>query len=402
MAQFLGERDTFVMRQVLLDFSLPQHAAQIGGLIAMHVNFESGVAEVSISTIADATGLSTDTVSRAIQKLDKAGHLRVQYGRGRGQTHRIGWIVKPETRSDGFRGLAHENIVASKGRGKNPASERGFVAEENPAGQRGFMGENSADQPRKPRYSAAKTPLASGPNTQVNTLTNTQGVGALSARPTPLDVAHGSASLVDNDAGASAHDAPSTRDGHDDLLEDFPPVSASYSCVGDEDQDGRPLTLEDLARIDAEERAAAETREAALLGITQQIVELHAEDWNFLRQEHFWGGDKLSDFQLAREYVKNIREGFIRSEFAEDAEGAAAAAAADAFRLITSSSLEWEDGVYMHGDFVRRISRLCGLGGNETIAAGRQFKSQLLNYANLCGHNSKQQDDDENEEAANG
>lgn len=45
-ATFLRERDVFVLRQLMLDFSLPHHAAQIGGLIALHVNFECGVAEV--------------------------------------------------------------------------------------------------------------------------------------------------------------------------------------------------------------------------------------------------------------------------------------------------------------------------------------------------------------------
>ncbi len=50
-ATFLRERDAFVQRQIMLDFSLPPHAAQLGGLIAMHVNFEAGCAEVSIGSI---------------------------------------------------------------------------------------------------------------------------------------------------------------------------------------------------------------------------------------------------------------------------------------------------------------------------------------------------------------
>lgn len=215
-ATFLRERDVFVLRQLMLDFSLPHHAAQIGGLIALHVNFESGVAEVGYPALVAQTNLSEDTISRAVRAMDQAGHLAVEYGRGRSQTNKIAWVIKPDTRSGGFLGMAKELIVPSRGRVRNTASERGFPDQENPAGERGFTGENPATRREKPRKLAEKTQLVCGTNTQTNTQLNTQGAEARSraAQAPPQDEGGSSVEddfqLLEDDVDGRAQRAPIT------------------------------------------------------------------------------------------------------------------------------------------------------------------------------------------------
>lgn len=238
-AAFLRERENFVTRQLLMDVSLPPHAHAVVNTIARHVNVEEGAAYVSIAAMAAAFNLSHDTVARCIDAAEAAGHIWVQRGRGRGQTHRIGWIMKPETATGPWRGLDHENVVPSPKAPKNSAGLRSFSAGKNSAALRSFKTENSANRPDK-------TPQVCGPN---NLLNNEGG------RASRAPAVSGSFNDSDEDEfsfietvaeeGSGAHERArpfSTEAAFDDLDPDAVEALAHL---------GKPVTLEELDRLAA-------------------------------------------------------------------------------------------------------------------------------------------------------
>lgn len=181
---FVGEGETWLLRQVMFDSALPPHAPRVGNAIRMSVNFTSGVAEVGVGKIAAVLGLSDDTVTRCIAALNDRGHITLAAGRGRGNVHRIGWLLKAETRTGNFVGLTLENITGLSGKAaerlremmgdENTAGLRSF-ADENTANMRGFLQENPADEDGKPRKEDRKTPQPCGTYLPSNDLSNDHG-----------------------------------------------------------------------------------------------------------------------------------------------------------------------------------------------------------------------------------
>ena len=157
IAAFKREGENWLTRQVAFDAGLPPQAMRLANIYRLHVNFELGYAEVSAEKVAEALGISPDTVSRANKALVARGHCDIAYGKGRGQTNRVCWILKPQTNTGSWRGLAHENITGLK---ENPASVRG-----------------------KPRKSAAKTPQGCGTNILSNNSCNIERDAPSGARP---------------------------------------------------------------------------------------------------------------------------------------------------------------------------------------------------------------------------
>lgn len=177
LASFFREGEAWVLRQIVFDAALPPMAARVAACVRLSVNFETGVSEVGVSTIAAALGVSEDTVGRCIAALDQRGHANVDYGRGRGQTHRIAWIIKPETKTDAFAGLLAENISGLDA--KNTARLRSFPGKKNAAAVRDFNAENPANLPVKSRKPATKTPQECGANINKNNIENNKGVSPL-------------------------------------------------------------------------------------------------------------------------------------------------------------------------------------------------------------------------------
>ena len=62
LASFFREGEAWVLRQIVFDAALPPMAARAAACVRLSVNFETGVSEVGVSTIAAALGVSDDTV----------------------------------------------------------------------------------------------------------------------------------------------------------------------------------------------------------------------------------------------------------------------------------------------------------------------------------------------------
>ncbi len=114
VAAFLKERETVMLRQILMDASIRTSAYRTANTVLLTVNFEAGFAEISNTKVATAFGVSNDTVGRDLKDLERAGHFEIQWGEGSHGVHRVRWILKPETRFGAFHGLERENIVKSK------------------------------------------------------------------------------------------------------------------------------------------------------------------------------------------------------------------------------------------------------------------------------------------------
>jgi len=202
LSSFFREGEAWVLRQVVFDAALPPMAARVAACVRLSVNFETGVSEVGVSTIAAALGVSEDTVGRCIAALDQRGHAQVDYGRGRGQTHRVAWIVKHDTKMDTFAGLLAENISGLDA--KNTARLRSFQGKKNTAAVRDFDDENPANLPVKSRKSAAKTPQECGANIIKNNIGNNMGVSPIP----PCDVSDTiDGEILSDAAGDNLHEA---------------------------------------------------------------------------------------------------------------------------------------------------------------------------------------------------
>lgn len=226
---FIGEGETWLLRQVMFDAGLPPHAPRIANAIRMSVNFTVGVAEVSVGKIAAVLGLSDDTVTRCIAALKDRGHIALAAGRGRGNVHRIGWTMKAETRTGTFAGLTGENITGLSGKAmdrlremmgeENTAAVRGFD-EENTAEQRGFSAENPAEDDVKPRNLDPKTPQGCGTYYPLNNLSNGLGGkppnprGGKASRDDTPDAEPG-----DKEAPSNPRQSPTSRQKEDQVFE---------------------------------------------------------------------------------------------------------------------------------------------------------------------------------------
>jgi len=265
-----------------MDASIRTSAYRTANAIAQHVNFEAGWAEVSYDKIADPFGVSHDTIARDLKDLERAGHFHVEWHKGRNGTHRVCWILKPQTRTGGFIGLAHENTVTSKtkagGNRKGSADLRALEGDAGSAKLRGDVGK-SADEGQQ---NCGPSLRKSADHTLQDNTQHTEGTRS-SASPYNCSSVIADVVIDDNDkdAGAStrvagpALDAPTrapATDLHDPGTVSDPehprdrPVAPISQCEapipgGEDEGEDRayecsPATLPDLKAQAAEEAAA--------------------------------------------------------------------------------------------------------------------------------------------------
>lgn len=277
VSTFLRERDVFIQRQVLMDASLRASAYRTANCIAIHVNFETACAEVSYDAHVDAFGVSEDTVARDLKDLEQKGHYHVEWGAGRNGTHKVRWIIKPQTRSGAFHGMDHENTVKSTK--KAGGNRKGSANLRTPESD-----DLSANLRQTHRKTADSRPQICGPNTNGNTQDNTQSggraLGRASASTSDVVDSHDDVSLIEDietddqvmKCGSEALKEPlaASPDPSDpDAWRSDPAYASDYADVaseGDDDVDPKACgghndtrasaTLDDLERWAREETSA--------------------------------------------------------------------------------------------------------------------------------------------------
>ena len=206
------------------------------------------------------------------------------------------------------------------------------------------------------------------------------------ARPSQSISVRSTASVIDDDAGASALDAPSVRVGPDDLLEDWAPASASYFCGGPDDLDGRPLTLSDLERLASEEAQAEAARvEARIDGVVVEIAGFYAGKWGEPRRDFLSDGWPIKgkppeDFELARLHVRDLIDGLIEPD-PDVGEQAAKDFVSWAFALIRAFGPEGKKAYHRHQQFIRAISDAKGVSAEATNSILSDFHQMLGDHA---------------------
>lgn len=109
---FTAERFRW-LEQINSDHHLPALASKVGFWISSHVNRIKLYAYPSQETLAREAGCSRKGLQLSIEALVKNGHLQSEVHRGRKQTNKYRWVLKPVQNANQVTHLDDENANPS-------------------------------------------------------------------------------------------------------------------------------------------------------------------------------------------------------------------------------------------------------------------------------------------------
>jgi DNA-binding transcriptional regulator YhcF (GntR family) len=83
------------LNQIKRDREVPAGGFKVAFEIAQHISHISGQGFPGMDRVAENIGFAESTVRKAVDQLEALGHLDIERGRGRGNSHRYRMIIKP-------------------------------------------------------------------------------------------------------------------------------------------------------------------------------------------------------------------------------------------------------------------------------------------------------------------